>query len=197
MNNVILYILFIIFIFICILFMNSIHSKNNTEMIQVTKPYWKTCKTISDGSCFYHAVLNCISASYRNNTICSKTKLSKQFRESLESFCTYSLWKTQFSNIISYKRLIYNIRYEWAGHIEWILTELYLDIRLIIIRDNTQSIYYYNEDISRSHKKIIILINTNDNHYEPLKYVYNDTNDKYIFRYSPLIKKLINKYTKK
>ena len=153
---------------------------------------WLTHPTISDGACFYHAMLQAISKQYRfAQSIHKKVELCNEFRKNVSTYCTKSVWKEHFSHVIAYDNLQYNIMNQWAGNIEWRLIEDYFDINIIIVRDNTNSIYYGLDHLDPD-KKIIMVKNVNDCHYEP--YLYKDAsgNDKYVFRMGDKIKQFLH-----
>lgn len=152
-------------------------------------------KIPSDGSCFYHSVLYCISEKYRHANFTMKKKLAHELRMHVYNYFTQSVWNEKYKEVCTFEDVKHNLLYEWAGNIEWKIVSDYLDIQIIIFRERDDSLYWGDDNLQLS-KKVILILNVNDNHFEPI--VYNKTyKHQCIFHYSSSITSLIKKIKSK
>ena len=166
-------VLFIALCFFVLYF--SFYSKNKTLPFKPLPFFenekWVTCDVQKDGSCFYHAVLFLISKTYRNTNISLQTKMSQDLRHCLKNTFTYDIWKNSYSQYERFSTIQNNLLHEWAGNIEWKITADYLDIQIVIFRQNTSSLYWgFEENILPNQKRTIFILNIDDNHFEPIFY---------------------------
>ena len=143
---------------------------------------WITYSDIlPDGSCFYHSVLFAISKSYRESDNKTRVTMANDMRKVLYDYTTYDLWKKSYSGFCTYDKLKHNLLYEWAGNVEWKVMSDYLGIQIIILRDIDKSLYwgFDAENGAQPTKKVILILNKNDNHFEPILY-----DKKYKYQYT-------------
>jgi len=120
-----------------------------------------------------------------------KKQFAQELRQSLYNFLTFEHYNKYYKNFDDYNNIKRNILFEWAGNIEWAIMCDYLNIQIVIFREKTNDLYWGFDTINMS-KKLIFILNTNDNHFEPIVFM-NKNKIQYIFYYNDHIIKLLKK----
>ena len=156
----------------------------------------KIIKVSGDGSCFYHSVLYQISRNYRESQSYDEKRTQViQFRKAVAASVQKDVWKSVYSDFISYEELQNNLlNYGvWASNIEWKCVSDFLNINILFLRTKTDSVYCgWGFDNLNVQNKIIFIVNSNDNHYDPLILQKHEKNQHAFHYASPKIKHILN-----
>lgn len=199
MNKILILSVLLFFILTIYLISNKVSKEDTYTHFSIfdSDNRWKVYSNIpADGSCFYHSVLFLISKKYRDSNASEQYIMAHDLRKSLRSYCSYDNWHRLYRHVCSYELLCHNILFEWAGNIEWKILSDFLNIQIIIFRDFDSSLYWgYEGGVIDPNKKVIFILNRNDNHFEPVVYQKPDRLQ-YVFKMSNSIHSLLNKKIK-
>ena len=183
----------LILIFLLLFVIKCLFYKNNYKNVDLfLDSKWKRYNNIlQDGSCFYHSVLFATSSNYRLESEHNRRILAQTLRKNIFNFFTYEYYEKHYKGFGEYSDIKNNILFEWAGNIQWKIMCDFLDIQIIIFREKTNSLYW-GYDKPSFDKKLIFILNTNDNHFEPICF-HKNSNFQYIFHYNNYILSLLKK----
>lgn len=197
MKNILIIILFVTLLVVTYL-SNIFRSHSPYKQLKLfNHDKWVTYTDIpGDGSCFYHSILFIISKSYRNSLQNERYCISYNLRNVLHSYFTFDMWKQKYQYFCNYEHTKNSLisPEKWAGNIEWKIVSDYLDIQVIVFREYDQSLYwgFDLQDEIQPNKRVLFVLNKNDNHFEPILYKKNDKYQ-YIFHLTPQIHNLLKK----